>query len=152
MKRICINTKGTEPGFLIEGQEYDLKELYYGRGLYSVNDTPVSLDNFESLVTTLLRFSETSPKMILTKPTRGVTVDILLTDSYIIVYSHTKGSHSNIFGNHYRYYHNNNTGEFIPEHLTTKEPVLLKQRLLMADFNKIEKNIIAQRSKAIQKP
>jgi len=139
MKLLCINTEGTRPGLLEVGKKYKLTERY--KDCYMIGEDSVRLSNFESPLQMLKRLCRTANKMILSKPVQGTTIDILLTDKYIVCYSHTKGNHWNISGNHYRYYHDIDTGEFIPEHETDpahRKP-LLKERLLVADFKELQK-------------
>lgn len=64
--------------------------------------------------------------------------DIIRTESYLIVYSHTKGNHWNIRGNHYKTWHDINTGKYISEGYH-KEKELSKDRLLMKDYKEIMK-------------
>lgn len=144
MKLICKNTDGVFPGIIEVGKQYEVSEPY--KGCYTVGEYSVRLSNFESLAEMATRLALLPNKMIFSKPTTGLTVELLLTESYLICYSHTKGNHWNISGNHYKYYHDMVTGEFVSEYTAKKEPVLLKQRLLKADYLKIE---AARRKQAI---
>lgn len=139
MKLLCINTNNTLPGLLEPGIEYEIIERW--SGCYMVNDLSVSLSNFEGVKDRLKRLAIKAHKIVLATPSKGVTVDLLLTDKYIIVYGHTKGNHWNISGNHYKYYHDINTGEFISDQNVEKHAKpTLKERLLMADYKYIMAN------------
>lgn len=136
MKLLCTNTDNTLPGLLEVGNEYELHECW--AGCYEVNNNPVSLSNFEGVKDRFKRLSMKANKIILAIPSKGVTVDLLITDRYIIVYGHAKGNHWNVFGNHYKYYHDVNTGEFIPDHnVINHEKPKLKERFLMPDYKQI---------------
>ena len=73
-----------------------------------------------------------------------VCIHILLND-FIIVYYHTRGNHWNISGNHYWYFHDIKTGEFISEANLTREQYdqrrkpLSKCKFLAADFKELNK-------------
>lgn len=136
MKLLCVNVNNVFPGLLEVGREYEINE--WGSGCYEVSNRPVSLSNFEGIKDRFKRLAINANKIILAAPSKGVTVNLLLTDKYIIVYARTKGNHWNIFGNHSKYYHDINTGEFIPDHNVQKhETPKLKERLLMPDYNYI---------------
>lgn len=140
MKLLCINTENTMPGLLEMGVEYEITERL--AGIYEVNDKSVSLSNFEGVKDRFKRLAMKANKIVLATPSKGVTVDILLTDKYIIIYGHTKGNHWNIAGNHYKYYHDINTGEFVSDQNVEKHTKpTLKERLLMADYKNIMANI-----------
>jgi len=64
--------------------------------------------------------------------------DIIRTESYLIVYSHTRGNHWNIGGNHYKMWYDINTGKKITEGIV-KEKEISKDRLLMKDYKEIMK-------------
>jgi hypothetical protein len=138
MKLSCTNNEGVIHGALIVGQDYTLTQVY--NNWYEVNGISVTLKNFESLKDRVKRLFATSTKIILPAPTKGVIVDILLTDKYIILYSHSRGNHWNVFGNHYKYYHDIDTGELIPDQLIQPYDKFLKARLLMADYKEITKS------------
>lgn len=146
MKLLCTNTNNCHPDSIQVGNEYDLKERW--KGCYSVEINGIeyycSLSNFEGPKDRLIRLAQTSSKVISSKPGTGTTVEILATENYLVVYSHTKGNHWNICGNHYKYYHDFNTGEFISECDVKNENVLIKERLLMADFKKLHSIIMAK--------
>lgn len=143
MKLLCINTDNIIHGTIEVGKEYSITQVY--NSWYEVNGITVSLNNFESVKAKAKRLLKTANKVIIPLPTKGVTVDILLTDNYIILYSHTRGNHWNIFGNHYKYYHDINTGELIPDNSVQQpQKTLLKERLLMADYKEIEKERMAK--------
>lgn len=125
------------PGLLTVGNSYELTEPY--KGCFMVNNCSVRLSNFESPIDIINRLVSVSEKMIISEPKQGLTVELLITDNYLVCYSHTKGNHWNIGGNHYKYYHDLNTGNYIsvfdvnPE----KENVYLKCRLLKADYKRL---------------
>lgn len=91
----------------------------------------------------LLSVVGTATKMILSRPVAPYRVDLLLTENYLIIYTHSKGNHWNISGNHYRYWHDIKTGEFISEgHLPSgysKERIIAKERFLVADYEMCKK-------------
>lgn len=80
--------------------------------------------------------------MLVSRPNKGQIADIIITDNYLILYYHTKGTHWNIGGTHYKYYHDINTGEFIPDQKlpveSYKEKVISKERFLVSDYSKIK--------------
>lgn len=126
------------------GQSHDIKQYYPGCWIISGSDEAPSphivsarIEEYETPTERFVRLAATANKFIASRPTTGVTVEVLRTENYLIVYSHTKGNHWNISGNHYYYSHNASTGEFIPEHECKKEPTLLKSRLLKADYQKL---------------
>lgn len=136
MKLRCINTDGTIPGLLEIGKVYDISEPY--KDWYMVNDCSVKLSNFETPIDILEAMIRTGNKVILSKPGKGYTVEILLTDTYLIVYSHSKGNHWNISGNHYKYYHSREKQKFVPDkEVYIPGKVLLKQRMLLPDFKRL---------------
>lgn len=134
MRLQCINTNNVYPGTLIIGNEYEITQMY--PGCYTVDGVSVYLSNFESIMNRFKRLAKTANKISLLAPTKGTTVELLLTDKYIIVYAHTKGNHWNICGNHYRLYHNAETGEYVSEP-TEGNKYILKERLLMKDYNEL---------------
>lgn len=123
----------------ITNEDQDIEERYPSCWVNKLEHS-VNITDFETPTQRLTRLCKTSSKVVISKPTKGVTVDVLQTNSYLIVYSHTRGNHWNISGNHYKYYHDINTGEYIPEHLCKQEKTILKSRLLMADFRAIKQN------------
>jgi len=141
---MCINTDNVLPNTIKIGVDYKLIEKWKNSGCYVViiaeNEINVSLKNFETLNNRLLRLSKTSDKTIVTKPGgkyTKYTVELIATDNYIIVYSHSRGNSYNISGNHHKYYHDENTGEFLNESLVNNEPSLYKEKFLLSDFNAI---------------
>lgn len=136
-----LKLKNPLPNFTV-GKEYIINEPF--TGWYTcVNDNEivcsVVLQSFESIKD---RFAGLpAKKKIIVRPCKGHTVDLLLTDKYFIVYSHTKGNNYNISGNHWKYYHSNTTGEFIPDHelpvAAFSERTILKERILVADYNRL---------------
>lgn len=102
-------------------------------------ECPVELSSFESIKE---RFASLNPsKRVVGKPHKGYTTDLLLTDNYFVYYQHSKGNYYNVFGNHYKYYHDVNTGEFISEGelpaSAFKEKTLIKERVIIADWNSL---------------
>lgn len=95
----------------------------------------------------LERFINSGNKVFLSKPTTGVTVEILVTEQHLVIYSHTKGNHWNIGGNHYKYCNDINTGEYMPVFYSNDKPIL-KQRLLMADYKRLSKIIQSKMQQA----
>lgn len=63
--------------------------------------------------------------------------DIIRTENHLIVYNHSRGSHWNMGGNHYKMYHDINTGKQVPTQPVEKE--ISKNRLLMKDYREIMK-------------
>jgi hypothetical protein len=126
------------------GNTYTLTERWtdYFMVQLQEHEICVKLSDFQTPLELLFELAATSPKLIVTGPDKTYRVTLELTESYIVVYSHSKGNHWNISGNHYKYYHSRTTGEFISESLVKKEPVIIKQALLKADFLKV-KNIYA---------
>lgn len=151
MKLTCINTEKLPANILEVGKSYDIKEPY--KGVYVVNingnECSVNLSNFESPFDIIYRLCLTADKIIISKPGQGTTVDLLLSESYICNYSHTKGSHWNLGGNHHKYYHDINTGNYLNSDTVKQEPVFIKQRLLMADYKKIVERYNKQKAAAM---
>ncbi len=94
-------------------------------------------------MTLIQQFEEkikTASKFIIVEP--GGTypkkqVDLLLTEKYFIVYSHTRASSYNIGGSHYYYLHDLN-GEFVEScNGLGGMKILSKERLLKADFKRL---------------
>lgn len=144
LKLFCKNTDGVQPDLLTIGKEYEIAEPF--NGYYMVNDYAVSLSNFETPLEVLTRLASIAKKIILSKPCKSYTVELLITDNYIIVYSHSKGNNWNICGNHYRYFHDLRTGEFLGDYSTIKEKPHLKQRLLKADYIKLQNILVTKHS------
>lgn len=127
---------------LIEEKEYSLRptfsDLYYEVDVDGQSYT-LHIEQFESPIERFKRISVTAKKVLIPRIS-GNQVHVLMTESYIIFYSHTPGNHYNICGNHYKYYHDINTGEFIPEHLcNAKESIIMKERLLKAKAIELDK-------------
>lgn len=143
MKVVIKNTDGIDPrhGFCI-GQEIEVVgESSYSKEYLCIN----SLDIIpkiciESPIDRLSRLAKTASKMLISIPTKGYTVDVVQGDNYLVVYSHSKGNHWNISGNHYKYYHDVNTGEFLgSDHNVLPEKGKWKERLLKSVAQKIAK-------------
>jgi hypothetical protein len=87
-------------------------------------------------------------KMLLVRPEVGLTVDILLTEKYLVIYAHSKGSHWNIGGRHYKYFHDLTTGEFIPDGLlpsgSRSATILSKERFLVADYKRCQQIFLSR--------
>lgn len=115
---------------------YDLTADMFGMYMAKLNDHEiyVCIDDFQPPSEMFKMLLPKVNKAIIITPTQGQTVDLLLTENYFIVYAHTKGNHWNVWGNHYKYFHDINTGEFIPDsHLPIsafKEKTIIKERLV----------------------
>jgi hypothetical protein len=143
MKLLCVNTNNILPGQLQIGIQYKLKQRWNSIEflIAEINGKQIDciLQNFEGIKDRFFRLCKTSEKVIFSKPGNGYTVALLLTNNYLIIYSHSKGNNYNVWGNHFKYYHDINTGEFITEdnvNLENEKQIFLKERLLIADHKK----------------
>jgi hypothetical protein len=108
-------------------------------------ENPMDLNNFESIKE---RFASLNPlKRLTSKPSKGYTTDLLLTENYFVYYVHSKGNHYNVFGNHHKYFHDVNTGEFIPDSQLPAsafaEKTIIKERVIIADWNRLFKPTVS---------
>lgn len=142
----CISVPDIYMGALTIGKEYNIYTRY-GCLLFELDngiETTMPPYAFECAIRRFESKIKTASKFILQKP--GGTpprtmVDLLVTEKYFIVYSHTKGTHWNISGNHHRYFHDINTGEFIcGDPPFNKNDVLLKQQITVKDYNRLIKH------------
>jgi hypothetical protein len=140
MKALLKNLIGVDPRYNYQaGIEIEIHRASYSEDyMISKDGCYIPMGAIEGPIERFTRLAATASKVIVSVPTKGYTVDVLQTESYLVMYSHSKGNHYNVFGNHYRYYHDVNTGEYIREDLTKNEKVEWKQRLLKAVAQKIQ--------------
>ena len=84
----------------------------------------------------LFELVKKAKKMIIPQPGEN-RVDIWVTDTSIILYSHRKGSKWNLGGSHWFYQHDKASGEFQQSYNGTNEKPIAKERLLVADYKKL---------------
>ena len=136
---ILKSLEGLHPNSeLVAGKEYLIQPSGYGDS-FRINGEFISPKNLESPKERFLRLIQTASKFIVPVPSKGNTVDILQTKSYLILYSHSKGNHWNICGNHYKYFHDVYTGELILINEVTNpgEKVIWKERVLKVEALKM---------------
>jgi hypothetical protein len=148
MKLVLKNIDKLDPNYFKPediGKELEVKS-FFGNTYTTVNEdgTPgayLTLDNCEKPSERFARLMKTATRVIISGKTKGYSVDLLQTEHYLVMYSHSKGNHWNIFGNHYKYYHDIDTGEFIPDNLVkySSEPYLIKQKMLKAELQQLQK-------------
>lgn len=130
----CTNNTGIDP--IIEpGKDYEVFERW--PGYYEVDNIPVKLSNFETPLERFKRVSVNSVKKIIPSKRQGETVELLQTSTKLVFYSHTRGNHWNIGGNHWYYSHDVNTGEYIND--MPGEKPLLRQKLLKAELEELQR-------------
>lgn len=145
MKLVLTNLNGLHSDLIKEfeiGKEYEVSMPY--TGIYVINNYTVSLSNFESPSQRFARLIPNAKKVVISNKTQGYSVDLLQTEKYLIVYSHSKGNHWNISGNHFKYYHDINTGEYIPEQIVENrnDKILIKQKMLKAELQALNSLVI----------
>jgi hypothetical protein len=124
------------------GKEYNLIQPFRNCWTDETGKCSADLTKFESHQDRFLRLCGTAGKFIMEIPTTGHMVDLLVTDKHYIVYSHRPGSHWNIGGSHYYYFHDITTGEFQPmqQHGENRRNIpLLKEKIRKATAEKFVK-------------
>lgn len=76
------------------------------------------------------------------------SIDILQTENYLIIHVHSRGSHWNLGGNSYKYYHSILSGLFIPDEKLPlqawKESIINKSKFTIKNYNECVK-IVSQK-------
>lgn len=143
MKVLVKNLEGCDPRFNLKvGDEIEVfKNSYSDSGVrYKYGYLPI--EAIETPIERLERLAKTANMILISVPRKGYTVDVLQTEFYLIVYSHSKGNHWNVWGDHYKFYHDVNTGEYLGLDTAFKdEKIEWKERLLKARAIKIRKII-----------
>jgi hypothetical protein len=141
LKLILKKPAAYAPELLTVGNEYELTERWPGFFTLYIDGKEIqaNLEDFENPLDIFTKMVTAGNKTVFSGPRQSERVDLLLTENYLIVYSHSKGNHWNICGNHYRYYHSLKTGCFVSEQEAKNEPTIIKQPFLKADYVKLSK-------------